>query len=261
DVFEGDIYLDRSTKAILGMGRDAMSSPARHWLNARVPYVFGSVSSEVRSVFLAAIKEYEAKTCVRFVPRRGERDYIYIVSEGGCFSSIGRSGGLQKLSLGTGCEHRGTAIHEMMHAIGFFHEQSRLDRDSYITIYWDNIKPGMEYNFRKYKRGEADTLGYAYDLKSIMHYPKYAFTKNRQPTIIARNGANIGQRDSFSAIDIQQINALYNSNGKSFYPCTVPSCKDSRSLCAQWARAGYCRYGQRYYPYMKRYCPKSCRMC
>lgn len=62
-----------------------------------------------------------------------------------CFSSVGMKywvTGSQTISLGSGCNHRGVAMHEMMHAIGFWHEQSRYDRDQYVEIMWENIEPG-----------------------------------------------------------------------------------------------------------------------
>lgn len=52
---------------------------------------------------------------------------------------IGKQGGRQQVSLGNGCGTVGVAIHEVMHALGFFHEQSRRDRDKYITVNFNNI--------------------------------------------------------------------------------------------------------------------------
>jgi hypothetical protein len=55
---------------------------------------------------------------------------------------VGRIGGMQEVSIGPGCEYSDTIKHELMHALGFFHEQSRTDRDNYVIIYWDNIQAG-----------------------------------------------------------------------------------------------------------------------
>ena len=61
-----------------------------------------------------------------------------------CFSSVGnRRVGKQRLSIGRNCDRLGTVEHELLHALGFWHEQSRADRDDYISIMWDQIEPGM----------------------------------------------------------------------------------------------------------------------
>lgn len=52
--------------------------------------------------------------------------------------------GKQKLSIGTNCDRIATIEHEFFHALGFWHEQSRADRDDYVKIMWDLIKEGRE---------------------------------------------------------------------------------------------------------------------
>ncbi len=61
----------------------------------------------------------------------------------------------------------GIPAHEFIHALGFWHEQSRPDRDNYVTIYWENIVAGQSNNFDKYTTG-VDLLGFPYDYDSIM---------------------------------------------------------------------------------------------
>ena len=61
-----------------------------------------------------------------------------------CYSRIGRDPNdkEQVISIGLGCERLGTVVHETMHALGFFHEHTRPDRDKYITLDWGNIEQG-----------------------------------------------------------------------------------------------------------------------
>lgn len=62
-----------------------------------------------------------------------------------CFSSVGnRHVGKQRLSIGTNCDRIATIEHEFLHALGFWHEQSRSDRDDYVKIMWDRITEGTE---------------------------------------------------------------------------------------------------------------------
>lgn len=57
-------------------------------------------------------------------------------------------------------------IHEMLHAMGGRHEQSRMDRPHYMEIMWNKIKDGYANNF-----DVADTKDDApYDLSSVMQY-------------------------------------------------------------------------------------------
>lgn len=62
-----------------------------------------------------------------------------------CFSSVGnRKVGKQRLSIGTNCDRIATIEHEFLHALGFWHEQSRADRDDYVEIMWDRISDGTD---------------------------------------------------------------------------------------------------------------------
>lgn len=73
-----------------------------------------------------------------------------------------------------------------MHAVGFFHEQNRSDRDNHVIIRFENIQRGLEANFEKGSSGSTTSFGVPYDYGSVMHYSSTAFSTNGQPTIIAK---------------------------------------------------------------------------
>lgn len=64
-----------------------------------------------------------------------------------------------------------------MHTVGFFHEQSRYDRDQYVDIVYRNIIPGTEDQFLKYRASRIDSLGVGYDYGSVLHYSSKAFSR------------------------------------------------------------------------------------
>ncbi|KAL7384353.1 hypothetical protein ABVT39_000529 [Epinephelus coioides] len=163
------------------------------------------------------MENIEKGTCVRFVPRTHQRDYIDIQPKSGCWSYLGARGGRQTVSLQSpGCIQTGVIAHEFMHSLGFVHEQSRFDRDNYVTIMWPNIWRDRLRNFEKFK---TDNLELPYDYGSIMHFGMYAYSQDGEPTIIPRNTQNskdikLGQASTLSHIDKMKINKLYKCGGK-----------------------------------------------
>ncbi|XP_035204705.1 zinc metalloproteinase nas-13-like [Stegodyphus dumicola] len=226
------------------------------WPAGEIPYIISrTFDRRDRSIIARAIEEFHKATCIRFVPRSFEFDYVFVTRREGCFSMIGRDGGEQLLSLGNGCLFVGIVIHEFMHAVGFWHEQSRADRDDFVSILWENIQPGQTHNFAKYTDGRLHHLGERYDYDSIMHYGAYDFTRfHNRPTILPKQrNVFIGQRLGFSRTDVRKINKLYQCNT---YP--VETCVDSNSQCRGWAERGECEKNP---TWMLTNCRKSCNQC
>ncbi|KAI5616975.1 nephrosin isoform 2 precursor [Silurus asotus] len=177
-----------------------------------VPYVISSQYSPPEiDVIQRAMDSFQKSTCIRFVPRRKEVNYINIISDKGCYSYVGRINGKQVLSLNrNGCMYHKVVQHELLHALGFHHEQCRIDRDKHVRILTQNIRNDGINNFVKVATNNLNT---PYDYNSIMHYSRYAFSKNSYPTILPTPDkyVSIGRATEMSHNDILRVNRLYCS--------------------------------------------------
>ncbi len=156
-------------------------------------------------------------------------NYINFIVDSGCASYVGKIGGAQNIWLAEGCGF-GATVHEIGHAMGYWHEQSRCNRDTYVQVNYSQIQPGLAYNFDK-NCVDGTMIG-AYDYDSIMHYPKWGFAIDywgcvggdlTKCPIVPKNGVDpnrIGQTNGLSPKDLNGVKVRYLST----FPCTSTSC-------------------------------------
>lgn len=193
------------------------------WPNALVPYVFandwddpsvaGDENATMRTAIRNAMDDIEDVAAVRFVERSGQGDYVRFRDGTGCSATVGHQGGDQNINLNFACRNEWVIAHEILHMLGFNHEQSRHDRGTFVQINWDNIVSDKKHNF------EVADYSYdfgSYDYDSLMHYGTHDFCKTNAsgscvgPTITTiPAGTAIGQRSHLSTTDIDALDHIY----------------------------------------------------
>lgn len=276
NLFEGDMILSpEQVKEVESgnFGYGSMKRKDRLWLNengeAIVPYLISDkLLPEAWAVheIKAAINEYHKYTCIKFIPRTNEDKYIKFYKGTSCTSPVGRQGS-NYIQLGPACWWRTTIMHEIGHSLGLYHEQSRPDRDDYITVLYGGIsRASLKRQFTKETKETVDSLDTPYDYLSIMHYGWSAFG-NGAMTIKTKDPKYqyaIGQDENFSKIDVIQINKMYQCKGT--YPTpppykfAPPGCINLVNHCSRNKYKGHCEQ-KSYRRYVEKNCRKTCGFC
>ena len=216
-IFEGDIVLgsvDEMERLVAEVNKKKETKPRAviitgaqfRWPDGVVPFTIDPELPNQGRVN-DAIAHWHSRTGIRLVAHSSEQNFVTFRPGEGCSSQIGMRGtGQQFITLAPGCD-KGSTIHEIGHAVGLWHEQSREDRDRFIRIFFENIEAGQEHNFDQHIT-DGDDIG-RYDFGSIMHYDEFAFSKNDKPTIETLHGESIGQRSGLSDAAVQAVNFMY----------------------------------------------------
>ncbi|MEK6642318.1 MAG: M12 family metallopeptidase [Planctomycetota bacterium] len=238
-IIDGDIQVRaEELDAFLGGPARAVFGTVNYWDGNTVPYDFaGNVNATNQQNAINAMNAISALTGVIFRVRLGgDPDWVRFNASTFNNSPVGRQGGQQIINIVSW----GTQIiivHELYHSLGFWHEQSASDRDTYVTINFGNIcgssaVPGNQCN-ANVCQGCSDSMGNfiscafnfnitagaglwgPYDFDSFMHYGRTAFSCNGGDTITVNPTWNaqwqsvIGQRTHFSLVDELSCRGIY----------------------------------------------------
>jgi Astacin (Peptidase family M12A)/Divergent InlB B-repeat domain len=220
-IFQGDIILEKvdpidPQRALPSFGIDYAQYL---WLKVgsqyQIPYVIASGSGDLTNLNAALAQFNSTFSNIQFVAPTTQSDYVNFDFDpnnfsGECEAIVGRAGGEQQVGGSAACTVA-TILHEMGHTAGLWHEQSRPDRNAYVSVNYGNLIKGSIGNFNQIY-DNAQTFGTYFDYASIMEYPAFSFSRNGGPAIeTIPAGVPLSNQTGYSTADIDGVERLYGS--------------------------------------------------
>jgi hypothetical protein len=224
-IFQGDIVLEKilAIDPQLALPSYGIDYSQYLWPKVgsqyQIPYVIATGSGDTANLNTAISQFNSTFSNIKFVPYTNQTDYVNFYfdpndNSAQCEATVGRVGGEQQVGGAGGSFNPctvATILHEMGHTIGLWHEQSRPDRNTYISVNYNNLIKGSISNFNQIY-DNAQTFGTLFDYASIMEYPAFSFSRNGGPAIESiPAGIPLSNLAGYTATDIDGIERLYGS--------------------------------------------------
>jgi len=217
DIPEGTMIIEGDIIVPIGFNQIDMPWADNFWPNGVVDYEFdGNVTADNRVRMRNAMALWSAVAQVTWVEHGGTFGCglfycVHIQNSNENNSAVGRQFFRQTINI-FNWTLPFIIAHELAHALGFWHEQSRTDRDTFVRIEWAHIQPGEEHNFDI--ASGSGRYG-PYDFDSVMHYGQFDFSRDGQRTITVLPPneswqSRIGQRDHLSRWDQLIMSFVYS---------------------------------------------------
>jgi Astacin (Peptidase family M12A) len=153
------------------------SEKPQPWPGGVIPYDISKLTPAQRAIALRGMQRWmDTGANIKFVPRAKQKEYVNFTGNTNAGNNTSHDG----FKKGARTDVNITAFwwrqeewmpaHELGHVLGFAHEFQRWDRDQFVTIHYENIKPGRAPDYDWIPKTNWLVTSLPYDYQSIMHY-------------------------------------------------------------------------------------------